>query len=129
MLLLIQIRLTADGNTAHEAHQEKERAQGNRITGQARKRQCGRKTESEICRERCGGGKSFPEAMRWASLQVTPRGCLSRSAAGIRGRSLIVNLPGSEKAAKENLGAVLEALLHAMDMLASDGSSDHHHHH
>ena len=71
----------------------------------------------------------IPEAMRWASLQVTPRGCLSRSAAGIRGRSLIVNLPGSEKAAKENLGAVLEALLHAMDMLASDGSSDHHHHH
>ena len=54
--------------------------------------------------------RGIPEAMRWASLQITPRGCLSRSAAGIRGKTLIVNLPGSEKAAKENLAAVLEAL-------------------
>ena len=71
----------------------------------------------------------IPEAMRWASLQITPRGCLSRSAAGIRGRTLIVNVPGSEKAAKENLGAVLEALLHGMDMLVSDGSTDRAHGH
>ena len=35
--------------------------------------------------------RGIPEAMRWASLQITPRGCLSRSAAGIRGRTLIVN--------------------------------------
>ena len=42
--------------------------------------------------------RGIPEAMRWASLQITPRGCLSRSAAGIRGKTLIVNLPGSEKA-------------------------------
>ena len=76
--------------------------------------------------------RGIPEAMRWASLQITPRGCLSRSAAGIRGKTLIVNLPGSEKAAKENLAAVLEAILHGMDMLFSDGSTDHdheHHHH
>lgn len=73
--------------------------------------------------------RGIPEAMRWASLQITPRGCLSRSAAGIRGKTLIVNLPGSEKAAKENLAAVLEALLHGMDMLCADGSSDHDHHH
>ena len=73
--------------------------------------------------------RGIPEAMRWASLQITPRGCLSRSAAGIRGKTLIVNLPGSEKAARENLSSVLEALLHGMDMLYSDGSSDHHHHH
>ena len=71
----------------------------------------------------------IPEAMRWASLQITPRGCLSRGAAGIRGRTLIVNVPGSEKAAKENLAAVLEALLHGMDMLVSEGSTDHAHHH
>ena len=71
----------------------------------------------------------IPEAMRWASLQITPRGCLSRSAAGIRGKTLIVNLPGSEKAAKENLAAVLEALLHGMDMLVAEGSTDHEHHH
>ena len=76
--------------------------------------------------------RGIPEAMRWASLQITPRGCLSRSAAGIRGKTLIVNLPGSEKAAKENLAAVLEAIIHGMDMLFSDGSTDHdheHHHH
>ena len=73
--------------------------------------------------------RGIPEAMRWASLQITPRGCLSRSAAGIRGKTLIVNLPGSEKAAKENLAAVIEPIGHGMDMLFSDGSSDHHHHH
>ncbi len=73
--------------------------------------------------------RGIPEAMRWASLQITPRGCLSRSAAGIRGKTLIVNLPGSEKAAKENLTAVIEPIGHGMDMLFSEGSSDHHHHH
>ena len=41
--------------------------------------------------------RGIPEAMRWASMQITPRGCLSRSAAGIRGKTLIVNLPGREK--------------------------------
>ena len=46
------------------------------------------------------------------------------SAAGIRGRTLIVNLPGSEKAALENLSAVAEALCHGMDMLASGGSAN-----
>ena len=71
--------------------------------------------------------RGIPEAMRWASLQITPRGCLSRSAAGIRGGSLIVNLPGSEKAAKENLLAVIEAICHGMDMLSSPGSTDHRH--
>ena len=73
--------------------------------------------------------RGIPEAMRYASLQITPRGCLSRGAAGIRGKTLIVNLPGSEKAAKENLAAVLEALVHGMDMLYADGSTDHSHEH
>ena len=68
--------------------------------------------------------RGIPEAMRWASLQITPRGCLSRSAAGIRGRTLIVNLPGSEKAARENLQAVLDPIHHGMDMLYSAGSAD-----
>ena len=68
--------------------------------------------------------RGIPETMRYASLQITPRGCLSRSVAGIRGRSLIVNLPGSPKAAKENLAAVLPALGHGLDMLLSDGSAD-----
>ena len=68
--------------------------------------------------------RGIPEAMRAESLRITPRGCLSRSAAGIRGRTLIVNLPGSEKAAKENLNAVLSAVVHGLDMLASSGSAD-----
>ena len=59
----------------------------------------------------------IPEAMRYASMQVTPRGMLSRAAAGIRGRTLIVNLPGSPKAAKENLEAVLLTLAHGLEML------------
>ncbi len=68
--------------------------------------------------------RGIPEAMRAESLRITPRGCLSRSTAGIRGRTLIVNLPGSEKAAKENLNAVLSAVVHGLDMLASSGSAD-----
>ena len=59
----------------------------------------------------------IPEAMRAASMAITPRGCLSRAAAGIRGRSLIVNLPGSPKAALENLEAVLDPIGHGLQML------------
>lgn len=66
----------------------------------------------------------IPEAMRAESLRITPKGCLSRSAAGIRGRSLIINLPGSEKAARENILAVIDALAHGLEMLLSQGSAD-----
>ena len=59
----------------------------------------------------------IPEAMRAASLRVTPRGMLSRGAAGIRGGTLIVNLPGSPKAAIENLESILPALEHGLEML------------
>lgn len=68
--------------------------------------------------------RGIPEAMRAESMRVTPRGCLSRSAAGIRNRTLIVNLPGSEKAARENLMAVLGAIGHGVEMLLSGGSAD-----
>lgn len=68
--------------------------------------------------------RGIPEAMRAESMRVTPRGCLSRSAAGIRGGTLIVNLPGSEKAARENLQAVLGAIGHGVEMLLSGGSAD-----
>ena len=68
--------------------------------------------------------RGIPYAMCAESMKITPRGCLSRSAAGIRGRTLIINLPGSEKAAKENLLAVIGAVEHGMDMLASEGSAD-----
>lgn len=59
----------------------------------------------------------IPEVMRAKSLQITDRAMLSRMAAGIRGRTLIVNLPGSPKAARENLEAVLSSLPHGLDML------------
>lgn len=59
----------------------------------------------------------IPEAMRAFSMTITPRAMLSRSAAGIRGRSLIVNLPGSPKGAVENLEAVLASLDHGLAML------------
>ena len=58
------------------------------------------------------------------SMKITPRGCLSRSAAGIRGRTLIINLPGSPKAARENVLAVIDAIQHGMEMLMSEGSAD-----
>ena len=57
-------------------------------------------------------------------LRITPKGCLSRSAAGIRGRSLIINLPGSKKASAENLLAVIDPVAHGLDMLYSEGSAD-----
>ncbi|MFH1635616.1 MAG: MogA/MoaB family molybdenum cofactor biosynthesis protein [Chloroflexota bacterium] len=60
------------------------------------------------------------EAMRTASLKVTPHAMLSRAAAGIRGRTLIINLPGSPKAAVENLDAVISVLSHAVQLLQDD---------
>lgn len=63
----------------------------------------------------------IPETMLFESLKVTPRAMLSRMAAGIRGNSLIVNLPGSEKAARENLGAILGTMEHALHMMAGKG--------
>ena len=60
----------------------------------------------------------IPEAMRYASMQVTNRAMLSRAQAGIRGGTLIINLPGSPKAARENLEAVLPALRHGLEMLS-----------
>lgn len=63
--------------------------------------------------------RGIPEAMRAAGMQATPRGCLSRAAAGIRGGTLIVNLPGSEKAADECITPVLASLEHAALMLST----------
>lgn len=64
------------------------------------------------------------ELMRAESMKLTPHGCLSRAAAGIRKRSLIINLPGSEKGARENLEAVLKSLGHGIKMLLSEGSAE-----
>ncbi|HJA81387.1 MAG TPA: MogA/MoaB family molybdenum cofactor biosynthesis protein [Candidatus Mediterraneibacter intestinipullorum] len=57
------------------------------------------------------------EAMRFASLKVTPRGMLSRGVSVIRGKTLILNLPGSPKAVRENLEAVLPTLDHGLAIL------------
>jgi molybdenum cofactor synthesis domain-containing protein len=59
----------------------------------------------------------IPEAMRLESLKITKRAMLTRAQAGIRARTLIVNLPGSEKGATENLAPILGALGHGLDML------------
>ena len=65
--------------------------------------------------------RAIPVAMWVEGLKITPRAMLSRAVAGTRGSSLILNLPGSEKAAKENLSAVIGALEHAMHMIAAEG--------
>ncbi len=83
----------------------------------------------EVIQRRTSG---IPEAMRAESLRITPKGCLSRCEAGIRGKTLIINLPGSEKAAKENLLAVIDPIAHGIEMLLGSGSADcaeapHHH--
>lgn len=57
------------------------------------------------------------EAMRAESTKITPHGMLSRAVAGVRGKTLIVNLPGSPKAVKENLSIILPAIPHAIEIL------------
>ncbi len=64
------------------------------------------------------------EAMRAASVQITPHAMLSRGIAGIRDRSLIVNLPGSPKAALENLDVILPVLPHAVELLQEDARAE-----
>ena len=60
------------------------------------------------------------EAMRAASLLKTPHAMISRAMAGVRGSSLIINLPGSPRGVKENLEVVLPALKHALSKLSGD---------
>ena len=69
---------------------------------------------TEVCERMVPG---IPEAMRAASMAITNRAMLSRGVAGIRKRSLIINLPGSKKAASENLLSVLPSLEHGLSIL------------
>lgn len=63
------------------------------------------------------------EAIRAESLKITPRAMLSRAVSGIRGRTLIVNLPGSPKAVRESIAVVLPVLTHAVELLGGDTQS------
>ena len=64
------------------------------------------------------------EAMRQASLKITPHALLSRAVAGMRKRTLIINLPGSPRGAVENLEIVLPVLPHAIDLLRDDPQAE-----
>lgn len=86
----------------------------------------------EILERRTPG---IPEAMRAESMRITPMGCLSRETAGIRGNTLIINLPGSKKASTENFSAVIGPVRHGIEVLRGESSDcakihekgEHHH--
>lgn len=67
------------------------------------------------------------EALRAESLKVTRHAMLSRGVAGIRGRTLIINLPGNPKAIRENMDVLLPVLPHALELLAGSSSGEHGH--
>jgi molybdopterin adenylyltransferase len=77
-------------------------------------------TRAVIQREAPG----LAEAMRAASLRVTPHAMLSRIVTGIRGKTLIINLPGSPKGAVENLQVIIPVLPHAVQLLHEDPASE-----
>jgi molybdopterin adenylyltransferase len=77
-------------------------------------------TRAVIDRETPG----LAEAMRAASLKITPHAMLSRIVTGIRKRTLILNLPGSPKSAVENLQVVIPVLPHAVQLLREDPASE-----
>ena len=77
-------------------------------------------TRAVIQREAPG----LAEAMRAASLQVTPHAMLSRVVTGIRGKTLIINLPGSPRGAVENFQVIIPVLPHAVQLLREDPASE-----
>ena len=64
--------------------------------------------------------QGISEAMRYHSLQITPRAMLSRGVSGIRQNSLIINLPGSPKAVRENLEYIIPSLRHGLEILRGE---------
>ena len=89
-------------------------------TGFARRDVTPEATRAVIQREAPG----IAEAMRAESLKKTPHAMLSRAVAGIRGQTLIVNLPGSPKGAEENLTTIIAVLPHAVQLLKDDPESE-----
>jgi molybdenum cofactor synthesis domain-containing protein len=80
-------------------------------------------TRAVITREAPG----LAEAMRAASLKITPHAMLSRIVTGIRKKTLIINLPGSPKGAVENLQVITSVIPHAVQLLHEDPSSESSH--
>lgn len=80
-------------------------------------------TRAAIEREAPG----LAEAMRLESLKITPHAMLSRGVAGIRGKALIINLPGNPKAAVENFRVVIPVLGHAIELLREEPEAEKHH--
>ncbi len=72
----------------------------------------------DVCEREVPG---IAEAMRWHSLQITPFAMLSRAICMQRGSVLVINLPGSTKAATENWDGIVKALPHAVSMMAAKG--------
>ena len=64
----------------------------------------------------------IPEAMRAYSMTITKRAMLSRASAGIRKKTLIINLPGSPKAVRENLEYIIDSLEHGIEILTGEAS-------
>jgi molybdenum cofactor synthesis domain-containing protein len=92
-------------------------------TGFARRDVTPEATRAVVDREAPG----LAEAMRAASLRITPHAMLSRIVTGIRRKTLIINLPGSPKGAVENLQVVLPVLPHAVQLLRDDPASESSH--
>lgn len=80
-------------------------------------------TKAVIERETPG----IAEALRAESLKITRHAMLSRAVAGIRGQTLIINLPGSPKAVRENMDVLLPILPHALELLTDTPGSESHH--
>ena len=72
----------------------------------------------DVCEREVPG---IAEAMRYHSLQITPYAMLSRAICMQRGNTIVINLPGSEKAARENWDGIVAALPHAVKMMAGGG--------
>lgn len=75
----------------------------------------------DVCEREVPG---IAEAMRWHSIQITPYAMLSRAVCMQRGSTLVINLPGSTKAATENWEGVVAALPHAVKMMAAKGHDE-----
>jgi molybdenum cofactor synthesis domain-containing protein len=67
----------------------------------------------------------IPEALRADSIAKTPHGLLSRGVAGVRGRTLVVNLPGSPGGCRDGYAVLRPALIHAVELLAGEGATTH----